>query len=178
MRADLPTPCLTAARPARAALGLGSIVIARAAGEWHLLGVIQAWLLMKRRYLSLVGCLTFTLILFGCTDRNVDSGSNKAPSSSGASSDPATDKWLGQWNGPEGTFLRLEGGKGRYEITIQNLDGPRNFQGSGVGAQIQFERNGTKETIRATSGAETGMKWLRDKSDCLTIRPGEGYCRD
>jgi hypothetical protein len=133
---------------------------------------------MKRRYLSLVGYLTFTLILFGCTDRNVDSGSIKAPSSSVASSDPATDKWLGQWNGPEGTFLRLEGGKGRYEITIQNLDGPRTYQGSAVGAQIQFERNGTKETIRATSGAETGMKWLSDKLDCLTIRPGEGYCRD
>ena len=60
---------------------------------------------MKRRYLSLVGYLTFTLILFGCTDRNVDSGSIKAPSSSVASSDPATDKWLGQWNGPEGAHF-------------------------------------------------------------------------
>ena len=110
-----------------------------------------------RRYLSLVGYLAFTLILAGCTDRNV-----------------ATDKWLGQWNGPEGTFLRLEGGSGRYEITIQNLDGPRTFHGSAVGAQIQFERNGTNEVIRATDGAETGMKWLRNKSDCLTIRPGEG----
>ncbi len=89
---------------------------------------------MKRRYLSLVGYLTFTLILFGCTGRNV-ACSIKAPSWSVASSDPATDKWLGQWNGPEGT-------------------------------------------IRATSGAETGMKWLSDKLDCLTIRPGEGYCRD
>jgi hypothetical protein len=28
------------------------------------------------------------------------------------------------------------------------------------------------------SGAETGMKWLRDKLNCLTIRPDEGYCRD
>ena len=133
---------------------------------------------MKRRFLSLVGTLTFTLILFGCSDRNVDSGSFKDPSSSVASFDAVTDKWLGQWNGPEGTFLRLEGGKGSYEITIQNLDGPRIYQGRAVGAQIQFERNGTKETIRPTSGAETGMKWLGDKLNCLTIRPGEGYCRD
>ena len=133
---------------------------------------------MKRRYVSLVGYLTFTLTLFACTDRNVDSGSIKPPSANVASSDPATDKWLGQWNGPEGTFLRLEGGKGRYEITLQNLDGPRTYQGTAAGAQIQFERDGTKETIRATSGAETGMKWLSDKLDCLTIRPGEGYCRD
>ena len=64
-RAGLRTLCLTAARPARAALSLGSIVIARAAGEWDVLGVIQDRLRMKRRYLSLVGCLTFTLILFG-----------------------------------------------------------------------------------------------------------------
>ncbi len=133
---------------------------------------------MKPRYLSVAGHLTFTLILLGCTGRKLDSGSNSTPSPSVAEADPATDKWLGQWNGPEGTFIRLEGGQGRYEITIQNLDGPRTFQGSAVGAQIEFERDGTQEIIRATSGAETGMKWLGDKLDCLTIRPGEGYCRD
>jgi hypothetical protein len=131
---------------------------------------------MKRKYLSLAACLAFTPFFFGCADRNTDS--TKAPSPNVATSEPATDQWLGQWNGPEGTFLRLEGGKGTYKITIQNLDGPRTYQGSAVGAQIQFDRNGVKETIRATSGAETGMKWLSDKSDCLTIRPGEGYCRD
>ena len=38
---------------------------------------------MKRRYPSLVGYLTFTLTLIGCADRNVDPGSNSAPSSSG-----------------------------------------------------------------------------------------------
>ena len=91
---------------------------------------------------------------------------------------PATDEWLGQWNGPEGTFLRLEGGKGQYEITIQDLDGPKTFQGKAAGDQIHFERNGVTESIRATGGVETGMKWLSEKSDCLTIRPGEGFCRD
>jgi hypothetical protein len=133
---------------------------------------------MKFRYLSLVGYLAFTLTHFGCTDRSVDSHQNEAPGSSAASSDAEPDKWLGQWTGPEGTFLRLEGGKGKYDVTIQNLDGPRTFQGSAIGAQIQFERDGTKETIRATNGAETGMKWLSEKLNCLTIRPGEGYCRD
>ena len=34
------------------------------------------------------------------------------------------------------------------------------------------------ETIIATSGKGTGMKWLADKHDCLVIKPGEGYCRD
>jgi hypothetical protein len=88
-----------------------------------------------------------------------------------------TEKWLGQWNGPEGTFLKLTGGDGKYEIIISNLDGPRTFSGVSVGNQIQFERDGIKESIRATSGEETGMKWLSDKTDCLTIKSGEGYCR-
>ena len=111
---------------------------------------------------ALVAVLVLPLLLAGCSDR----------------AEVATDKWLGQWNGPEGTFLRLTGGQGKYEITIQNLDGPRSFKGSAVGDQIQFERDGVKEFIRATNGAETGMKWLSDKSDCLTVRSGEGYCRD
>lgn len=119
---------------------------------------------------SLVALLVLSSFLSGCGDRKAESAATVA--------EPATDKWLGQWNGPEGTFLRLAGGKGKYELTIQNLDGPRNFQGSAVDGQIQFERDGVKESIRATNGAETGMKWLSDKSDCLTIRHGEGYCRD
>ncbi len=106
-------------------------------------------------------------MLVGCTDR----GSN-------SSAGQATDKWLGQWNGPEGTFLKLEGGKGKYQVTIQNLDGPRTFSGRAADDEIQFERDGVKETIRATNGVETGMKWLAGKTDCLTIKTGEGYCRD
>ena len=90
----------------------------------------------------------------------------------------ATDRWLGRWIGPEGTFLLLEGGNGTYEVTIQNLDGPRRFQGTAVGEQIEFDRDGVKESLRATDGAGTGMKWLSDKSNCLTIRLGEGFCRD
>jgi len=119
---------------------------------------------------SLVAVLVLPLFLAGCGDRRAESGATVA--------EPATDKWLGQWNGPEGTLLRLAGEKGKYEITIQNLDGQRYFQGNAVGDQIQFERDGVKESIRATNGADTGMKWLSDKSNCLTVRQGEGYCRD
>jgi hypothetical protein len=131
----------------------------------------------KRICQSLVLSLAFTLVLGACTDRSAPPDSTRSVNASDGDH-AAIDKWLGQWNGPEGTFLRLAGGKGRYEVTIQDLDGPRTYQGTAVGAQIHFERNGAKESIRATNGAETGMKWLRDKSDCLTVRPGEGYCRD
>jgi hypothetical protein len=66
-------------------------------------------------------------------------------------------------------------------VTIRNLDGPRTYQaspGDGDGQEIRFERNNSKETIRASTGTQTGMKWLSEKKDCLTIRYGEGYCRD
>lgn len=118
-----------------------------------------------------VGVATFAALalLGGCSERGTS-----APQSSSA----VTDAWLGRWNGPEGTFLSLAGGNGTYEVTVQNLDGPRLFAGVAVGEQIRFERDGVTELIRATDGAATGMKWLAEKSDCLTIRLGEGYCRD
>jgi len=108
--------------------------------------------------------------LVGCAEKDANSTSVDLEFS--------TDKWLGQWNGPEGTFLRLEGGEGRYQVIIQDLDGPKTFEGRATEDRIQFERNGATESIRATNGAETGMKWLADKSNCLTIRAGEGFCRD
>lgn len=91
---------------------------------------------------------------------------------------PLTDAWLGQWNGPEGTFLQLVGGSGDYVVTIRNLDGPRTFLGKAAGETIEFERDGVRETLRFTNGDATGMKWLAGKASCLTVRSGEGYCRD
>lgn len=90
----------------------------------------------------------------------------------------STDAWLGDWRGPEGTLLTLAGGQGEYRVTVRNLDGPRSFSGSAVAGGIAFERDGITETIRATDGVGTGMKWLADKRDCVVIRPGEGFCRD
>lgn len=115
------------------------------------------------------------LLLPGCVDGGA--GGKAATESSSAVSQPLPDKWLGQWTGPEGTFLRIAGGQGKYEITVQNLDGPRTFTGVASGDRIQFERDGVVETIHATDGAGTGMKWLAERSSCLTVRFGEGYCR-
>jgi hypothetical protein len=88
------------------------------------------------------------------------------------------DVWLGEWTGPEGTQLLIEGGQGSYEVTVRNLDGPRTFDGRSVADGIEFQRDGGPEVIRATDGPGTGMKWLTEKRDCLVIRPGEGFCRD
>lgn len=106
------------------------------------------------------------------------SAAGPASSSPSGSDTASTDRWTGQWNGPEGTFLRLSGGQGRYDITIQDLDGPKPYQGRAVDDHIEFERQGKLETLRATDGQATGMKWLDGKKDCLTVRAGEGYCRD
>lgn len=117
--------------------------------------------------------LAAALLLLGCSRSEPGPGA-----STPAARRVITDRWIGQWHGPEGTFLKIEGSEGTYELTIQNLDGPQTFQGSATDSGIQFVRDGVTETITSTDGAGTGMKWLREKKDCLVIRPGEGFCRD
>ncbi|MGC3981331.1 MAG: hypothetical protein QM808_08740 [Steroidobacteraceae bacterium] len=87
-------------------------------------------------------------------------------------------QWLGQWNGPEGTYLQIAMVDGKYVVTIRNLDGARSFAANAGVDGLHFERDGVNETIVATDGATTGMKWLASKPNCLTIKSGEGYCRD
>jgi uncharacterized lipoprotein YbaY len=88
-----------------------------------------------------------------------------------------TDQWLGKWIGPEGTFLILSKNGEKYSIQIQTLDGPTSYEGVGAGERIDFTRNGISQSIHAGDGKATGMKWLLDKSDCLIVQTGEGFCR-
>jgi len=104
------------------------------------------------------------IVLCGCT-------ANAPPTA-------RTDGWLGRWNGPEGTYLEIAGGNGRYTVTVKDLDAARTFSGAGAGDTIEFHRDGTLEALRATNGDDTGMKWLAGKTHCLTIKRGEGFCRD
>ena len=133
---------------------------------------------MRTMQFLLAALLTVIGFIVGCSERSSNSASENVSDSTPVVHELVTDLWLGKWNGPEGTFLQLAGGNGKYEITVKNLDGPRKFQGNAAGSSIEFERDGVKEVIRATTGAETGMKWLADKSNCLTVRVGEGYCKD
>ncbi|MES2681883.1 MAG: hypothetical protein V4650_00040 [Pseudomonadota bacterium] len=57
-------------------------------------------------------------------------------------------------------------------------DGAKAYEGRSKLDHITFERDGKAESIRAGTGADTGMKWLAEKKDCLVIQPGEGFCRD
>jgi hypothetical protein len=86
--------------------------------------------------------------------------------------------WFGRWTGPEGTWLEITAAAGKYQVRISNLDGPRVFSAVAVEEGLSFQRDGVAETLRATDGPGTGMKWLLEKTRCLTVRPGEGFCRD
>lgn len=94
-----------------------------------------------------------------------------------------TDKWVGRWRGVEGLNLVIakdaKKGAGHYMLTQQyTLDDKGVFAGTAVGDVIQFHRPDGDRTLRETDGAATGLKYLATKKDCLTVKPGEGYCRD
>lgn len=130
----------------------------------------------------LTAALALALSLAACGDRDAAAPTAPAPAAPAPApappTAPGTDQWIGQWNGPEGSFVLITGGNGHYDVTVQNLNGPRTFVGRAVGGAIEFERDGKKEVLRASNGDQTGMKWLAGKKDCLKVRTGEGYCRD
>lgn len=134
-----------------------------------------------------LGLATWSLVaaLVGCHKAPTEPRAPQQAAATPAASAPAAstpgaaapDRWLGRWQGPEGTFLEITGNAGAYRVTVQNLDGPRTFDATGSGDSLGFTRDGVAETIRAGNGADTGMKWLADKRDCLVVKAGEGYCR-
>jgi hypothetical protein len=137
---------------------------------------------MHLHRLSIGLILACIAIFAGCGKKESSAPMPKPDSSIHSESAPprsALDTWQGTWNGPEGTYLKLtEKSDSRYEILIRDLDGERSFEGVGSADEIHFTRDGRQERIRATDGTGTGMKWLAGKSECLTVKPGEGYCRE
>ena len=103
------------------------------------------------------------LALHGC-------GTNGAPG--------VADTWIGRWNGPEGTYLEVARAGGAYEVTIKDLDAARTFIAHAADDRIEFRRDGVMESLEATNGDGTGLKWLAGKTTCLAVKLGEGYCRD
>ncbi|MES3108225.1 hypothetical protein [Sphingomonas aurantiaca] len=96
---------------------------------------------------------------------------------------PAAPDYTGRWIGVEGMVLDIvpapAGAPGRYTLTMQwDLDNKGSFDGVAAGDTITFDRNGLRETLRPTNGTATALKYLAGKTDCLTVKPGEGYCRD
>lgn len=90
------------------------------------------------------------------------------------------DGWIGTWTGVEGLVLELSpAGDGNYLLDMQSdLDTHAVYTGIPTAEGIEFNRGGQKLVLREATGAETGLKWLEGKQDCLVVLPGEGFCRD
>ena len=100
-------------------------------------------------------------------------GSPAAPA--GASK---ADALAGRWTGEGGAYLNVTKKGEKYSIEIANLDGPQTFEGTAKGDVIEFTRKGKTETIKAATGAETGMKGFEKETNCLVVTKGsEGYCK-
>lgn len=99
----------------------------------------------------------------------------------------AVQQLIGRWNGPEGTYISITEKKTsdgkqqnprKFEIEIANLDGPKKYDGTAKGPAIEFTRNGKTETIRSSSGQETGMKGYEKETNCVVVTKGsEGFCQ-
>lgn len=93
---------------------------------------------------------------------------------------PARD-YVGRWTGVEGMFLDVAATNrpDRYRLTVQyDLDNRQTLVARLDGQALRFTRDGNDFTLAPTDGKATGLKYLAGKNDCLTVMPGEGYCRD
>lgn len=101
------------------------------------------------------------------------------PAPAPASAPSHGEKWTGRWTGVEGMYLVVSPAARGYRLDMQwDLDHKGEFDGTDAGGGIAFTRAGVRETLRPTDGDATGLKYLAGKTDCLTVKPGEGYCRD
>ncbi len=125
------------------------------------------------------------------TDRDEQAAANESPAASMTAAEAASlmtsmatpapgdvPGLAGKWTGPEGTSMVITPAGDDFNVVITNLDGPRTFQGTAVPGGIAITRDGKALTIHRGDGADTGMKWLADKKDCLVVDANEGYCRD
>lgn len=127
----------------------------------------------------------------GTVDTSViDAMANETPSALNAGDemitavepvDPA--QWAGRWVGVEGMYLDIQPdaarGPGAFTLEMQySLDDSGTFPGDAVGNGIRFTRPDGTFLLTATDGEATGLRYLLEKQDCLTVTTGEGYCRD
>lgn len=127
-----------------------------------------------------LGSMKFTVPLLIAVSSLAACSRTEPPAAPAAPAPPPPDRsaWLGQWAGPEGTSLTVAKVGEIYTISIRDLDRSTTFQAEPVADGLRFERRGQSETLHATDGEGTGMKWLASRHDCLTVKTGEGFCRD
>jgi len=112
-----------------------------------------------------------------------------SPAASPVADDKKTgaEKLVGRWNGPEGTYLNVTEKSGAaagkdapkaFTVEIKNLDKAETFEGTAKGDVIEFTRKGKVESVKAATGAETGMKGFEKETNCVVVTKGsEGFCK-
>ena len=140
-----------------------------------------------RRPVLLAVFATAAIGIAACTDTpDVKPPASPAPAASPVTSPAASpgvnaakvDALVGRWPGVEGTYLDISKKGDKYSIEIADLDGPKTFEGTVKGDTIEFTRNGKTETIKAATGAETGMKGFEKETNCVVVTKGsEGFCK-
>ena len=134
--------------------------------------------------LTLLAAVALTACSGPAPDTSSDGNMTSAGSLERKVSAPKTKSapnYTGRWIGVEGMVLDVAptDTAGHYALTMQwDLDNKGKFDGIATGDTISFDRKGIRETLRPTNGDATGLKYLAGKTDCLTVKPGEGYCRE
>lgn len=110
-------------------------------------------------------------------------GTETVMPSEGGVTPPATTPeaaYVGRWTGVEGTYLDVSARPGGGVVLEMqwDLDNKGDYEGTVTPEGIRFLRGGVEHVARRTTGDATELKYLAGKQDCLTVKPGEGYCRD
>ena len=88
------------------------------------------------------------------------------------------DSLVGHWTGAENASLNITKKGDKFSIEMTGKDGTRSFEGTAKGDAIEFSRNGKTESIKTSTGADTGVKGLEKETNCVVVTKGtEGYCR-
>ncbi|HKP69414.1 MAG TPA: hypothetical protein VJV05_09025 [Pyrinomonadaceae bacterium] len=88
------------------------------------------------------------------------------------------DSLVGKWTGTENASLEITKKGDKFSIDVTGKDGKKSFEGTAKGDAIEFTRDGKPESIKTSTGADTGVKGLEKETNCVVVTKGtEGYCR-
>jgi hypothetical protein len=117
------------------------------------------------------------------SNNTIGTAAHEATGASSSSVSVNRDTLIGRWIGVEGLNLTVSKGAtgGRYFLKMQygtDTEMSGTFEGVGTPEGIAFVRPDGNHVLRASTGDETGLKYLAGKTDCLVVKVGEGYCRN
>lgn len=148
---------------------------------------------LRRPFLLTLTTITALVIGASCgggTENRPGPAATPTPAISPEVANPgeaAVQKLRGRWDGAEGSYLSVTEKMGsdgqqqrprKFEIEIMNNGKAEKFDGTAKDGTIEFIRNGRTETLKAATGADTGMKGFDKEANCVVVtKAGEGFCK-